>query len=39
MDGNMAGVGRLMRELPEGYEQACYDTGGDETGTGNQNAG
>ena len=34
MEGIMAGVGGLMRELPEGYEQACYDTGAMERGRG-----
>ena len=26
MEGIMVGVGGLMRDLPEGYEKACYDT-------------
>ena len=30
----MAGVGGLMRELPEGYEKACYDTKAMERGRG-----
>ena len=34
MEGIMAGVGGLMRELPKGYEQACYDTGAMERGRG-----
>ena len=34
MEEVMAGVGGLTRELPNDYEQACYDTGAMERGRG-----